>query len=284
MEVFRTVTEMRAYGAAQRAAGKKVALVPTMGCLHEGHLSLMKAAKQECDTVIASVFVNPVQFGPNEDYEAYPRQEEKDREALERAGVDAMFCPTPTDMYPSGYGTYVQVESEITKKLCGAKRPGHFRGVATVVTKLMNITGATHAFFGQKDAQQVVVIRRFVEDLNLPVTIHMVPIVREETGLARSSRNTYLSREEKASALILSQSLAKAEAAFQQGERNATALKQLVTTSLRQEPLARIDYVELYTFPALQDIETIQEEPVLLAIAVYIGKTRLIDNCILGGQ
>ena len=195
MKILRTVKEIQEYTREIKKAGKTIGLVPTMGALHEGHLTLMRAARQAADVVIASVFVNPVQFGPNEDYDAYPRQFEADCAKLETVPVDAVFHPEPSEMYPAGYSTYVNVEGDITHKLCGAKRPGHFRGVATVVTKLMNLARADKAFFGQKDAQQVVVIKRFTADLNLPVEVVMVPICREESGLARSSRNVYLSAE-----------------------------------------------------------------------------------------
>ena len=210
MKILRTVAEITEFAKAAQQAGKVIGLVPTMGALHEGHLTLMRTAREKCDVVIASVFVNPVQFGPNEDYDAYPRRFEEDCQKLESVGVDAVFHPEPKEMYPDGYGTYVNVESAFTGKLCGGQRPGHFRGVATVVTKLMNLSRAQEAFFGQKDAQQVLVIRRFVKDLNIQVNINMVPIVREESGLARSSRNAYLSPEEKTAALVLSRSLKKA--------------------------------------------------------------------------
>ncbi|WP_232518041.1 pantoate--beta-alanine ligase [Dialister hominis] len=254
---------------------------PTMGALHEGHLTLMRAAKEATDFVIASVFVNPTQFGPNEDFDAYPRRFEEDCRKLESVGVDAVFHPQAADMYPQGFCTYVNVDGDITHKLCGAQRPIHFRGVATVVTKLFNITQADEAFFGQKDAQQVVVVCRFVQDMNLPVHINMVPIVREESGLARSSRNVYLSPEEKTAALVLSRSLRLAKDAYEKGERNAAVLKALVTKEIAGEPLAAIDYVDLFSFPALEAIETVDEKS-LLALAVRIGKTRLIDNIILG--
>lgn len=282
MEILRTVQEMQAFSKKKNEEGKTIALVPTMGALHEGHLSLVKQARQQCDVVIASVFVNPVQFGPNEDYDAYPRCFEADCDKLQSAGADAVFHPEPQDMYPQGYCTYVNVDGDITHKLCGAQRPGHFSGVATVVTKLIHLARADKAFFGQKDAQQVVVVRRFIEDLNTPCEIVMVPIVREESGLARSSRNRYLSAEEKKAALVLSQSLRLAQAAYQKGNHDATALKTIVTNKLETEPLANIDYVSLYTYPALQSIERVSE-PCLLAMAVKIGKTRLIDNVILGG-
>ena len=281
MKILRTVREIQDYTKAVKAEGKAIGLVPTMGALHEGHLTLMRAAKAACDIVIASVFVNPVEFGPNEDYEAYPRQFAADCEKLEAAGVDAVFHPEPEEMYPDGYCTYVTVEGDFTHKLCGAQRPGHFRGVATVVTKLINLAKADEAFFGQKDAQQVVVIRRMVRDLNLNVHINMVPIVREPDGLARSSRNAYLSAEEKTAALVLSRSLKKAETAFEQGEKEVSRLREVVRKVLETEPMAKIDYVECYSFPELKPEETIQAAA-LLAIAVKIGRTRLIDNVILG--
>lgn len=283
MKVLRTIKEIKEYAKAQKQAGKIIGLVPTMGALHEGHLTLMRAAREKCDIVIASVFVNPVQFGPNEDYDAYPRRFEEDCKKLETVPVDAVFHPEPAEMYPDGYATYVNVEGEITHKLCGAQRPGHFRGVATVVTKLMNLSRADEAFFGQKDAQQVVVISRFVEDLNINVHINMVPIVREESGLARSSRNQYLSADEKKAALVLSRSLKAAKMLYADGENKVAELKKVVSDILAAEPMATVDYVELYSFPGLLSIEEVKG-PALLAIAVKIGKTRLIDNVILGKE
>ncbi len=283
MKVLRTIKEIKEYAKTQKQAGKIIGLVPTMGALHEGHLTLMRAAREKCDIVIASVFVNPVQFGPNEDYDAYPRRFEEDCKKLETVPVDAVFHPEPAEMYPDGYATYVNVEGEITHKLCGAQRPGHFRGVATVVTKLMNLSRADEAFFGQKDAQQVVVISRFVEDLNINVHINMVPIVREESGLARSSRNQYLSADEKKAALVLSRSLKAAKMLYADGENKVAELKKVVSDILAAEPMATVDYVELYSFPGLLSIEEVKG-PALLAIAVKIGKTRLIDNVILGKE
>ena len=283
MKVLRTIKEIKEYAKTQKQAGKIIGLVPTMGALHEGHLTLMRAAREKCDIVIASVFVNPVQFGPNEDYDAYPRRFEEDCKKLESVPVDAVFHPEPAEMYPDGYATYVNVEGEITHKLCGAQRPGHFRGVATVVTKLMNLSRADEAFFGQKDAQQVVVISRFVEDLNINVHINMVPIVREESGLARSSRNQYLSADEKKAALVLSRSLKAAKMLYADGENKVAELKKVVSDILEAEPMATVDYVELYSFPGLLSIEEVKG-PALLAIAVKIGKTRLIDNVILGKE
>lgn len=281
MKILRTVAQITEFAKAAQQAGKVIGLVPTMGALHEGHLTLMRTAKAKCDVVIASVFVNPVQFGPNEDYDAYPRRFEEDCRKLESVGVDAVFHPEPAEMYPEGYGTYVNVESAFTGKLCGGQRPGHFRGVATVVTKLMNLSRAQEAFFGQKDAQQVLVIKRFVKDLNIQVNVNMVPIVREESGLARSSRNAYLSPEEKQAALVLSRSLEKAEEAYKTGETSVDALKNIVRNEIATEPMAVIDYVELYSFDELKEISQVKGES-LLAIAVKIGKTRLIDNIIIG--
>ncbi|MGL5270377.1 MAG: pantoate--beta-alanine ligase [Selenomonadaceae bacterium] len=282
MKVLYTVAEVKEYIHDIKKAGQKIGLVPTMGALHEGHLSLMKAAKQNCDKVIASIFVNPVQFGPHEDYDAYPRQFAEDCQKLESAGVDAVFHPAVQEMYPAGYASYVTVDGDLTEKLCGARRPGHFRGVATVVTKLINITEADRAFFGQKDAQQVVVIKRFVRDLNLNVQVEMVPIVRAGNGLALSSRNAYLTEPEKVAALVLSQSLQQARDLFTGGEKRADVLKDFVIKHIEQEKQVQIDYVELYTFPELGEVKRIAE-PCLLAIAVKIGKVRLIDNTILEG-
>ncbi len=281
MRVLRTIQEIQAFSKTAKDAGKSIGLVPTMGALHEGHLTLMRRARQENDVVIASVFVNPTQFGPNEDFDAYPRRFEEDCKKLETVPVDAVFHPEPKEMYPEGYCTYVNVEGDITKKLCGAQRPGHFRGVATVVTKLMNLSRADRAYFGQKDAQQVVVVKRFVSDLNIPTEVVMVPIVREESGLARSSRNQYLSDTEKEAALVLSRSLRKGKEAFESGEKGVELLKKIVRDEIETEPTAVIDYVDIYSFPALLPIEEVKE-PALLAIAVKIGKTRLIDNMILG--
>ena len=239
MVILRTQDEIKSYSLEMKKAGKVIGLVPTMGALHEGHLTLMREAKAKTDVVIASVFVNPVQFGPNEDFDAYPRDFEGDCQKMEKAGVDAVFHPTPEEMYPDGFCTYVNVEGEFTKKLCGGQRPGHFRGVATVVTKLINLARADKAFFGQKDAQQVCVIRRFVEDLAIPVEINMVPIVREESGLARSSRNMYLSAKEKEAALVLSRSLNKAKEAFDGGITKASAVKQIIVDEINKETMWR---------------------------------------------
>ena len=279
MHLFHTIQDIRSYVRTQKALGKSIALVPTMGALHEGHLTLIRTAKSQCDIVIVSVFVNPTQFGPNEDYDAYPRTLEADCTNAEKAGAAAVFAPSPTEMYPDGFATTVNV-SGITDLLCGAQRPGHFSGVALVVTKLFNIIQPNRAFFGQKDAQQVLVIRRFTADLNIPVEIISVPIVRDENGLALSSRNQYLSAEEKTAALVLSRSLKVAQEAVRQGEIRTSVLTDLVVRTIEAEPLATIDYVHIYAYPSLDVTDTI-EPSALLALAVRIGTTRLIDNTIL---
>jgi len=280
IKVFTTTKQVQDYAAHCKKNGQTIGLVPTMGALHDGHLSLMKVAKEKSDIVIASVFVNPVQFGPNEDYDAYPRQFEADCQKLDQAGVDAVFHPAKEEMYPEGYTTYVTVDGSLTNRLCGASRPGHFRGVATVVTKLLNITQADRAFFGQKDAQQVVVISRFVRDLNMTAQIEIVPIFRSANGLALSSRNVYLSAQEKNKALVLSQSLQLAKEAYKKGEVKTSQLKNIVRAHLQTEAAATVEYVELYSFPDLNEIDEVRGKA-LLAIAVKIGTVRLIDNIIL---
>ena len=283
MKILTTPKELQSYAQSVKNAKETIALVPTMGALHAGHLSLVEAARKSADRVIVSIFVNPVQFGPNEDFAAYPRTFEADAEKLDAAGVDAVFHPAPEAMYPAGYATYVEVTGALTDKLCGARRPGHFRGVATVVLKLLLLSGAAKAYFGQKDAQQVAVLRRMAADLGVPTEIVMCPIVREASGLALSSRNTYLADEERTAALILSRSLQEAREVYETGEKRAKVLKEITASQLADEPLAKIDYVELCSFPELAEIEKI-DRPALLAVAVFIGRTRLIDNIILGEE
>ncbi len=279
MLIIESIADMRQFVRQAWAAGKTVGLVPTMGALHEGHLTLMRQACAACDVVVASIFVNPTQFGPNEDFAAYPRDLASDSEKAAAAGVAAIFHPSVAEMYPTGFSTYVRVEG-ITEKLCGRSRPGHFQGVTTVVNKLFHIVQPDKAFFGQKDAQQVLVLQRMVQDLNMDITLEVVPIVREADGLAKSSRNVYLSAEERQAALVLSRSLARAQQAVAAGECDAAVLRELVTEEIAAQPLAAIDYVELYGYPGLEDIDRLSGRA-LLALAVKIGKTRLIDNCIL---
>lgn len=279
IKVIEKIDAMRAYIKEARLAGKKIGLVPTMGALHEGHLTLMRQAKEACDVVVASIFVNPTQFGPNEDFAAYPRKFENDCRLAEKVGVDVIFHPQPSEMYRPGYSTYVNVNG-ITDKLCGQSRTGHFQGVATVVTKLFNIVQPDLAFFGQKDAQQCLVIQRMTDDLNMDLRIVMVPTVRDENGLALSSRNAYLSPEERQAALVLSQSLQLADQAVKTGERNIAALQEMVRAKIQSEPRAEIDYIAIYQYPDLLTADTLSDKA-LLALAVRFGKTRLIDNIIL---
>lgn len=260
----------------QRKHGKTIGLVPTMGYLHQGHLSLMERARQECDVVVISIFVNPTQFGEGEDFDEYPRDLERDAGLAESVGVDAIFAPPVEEMYPGGYCTYVNVE-KLTDVMCGASRPGHFRGVCTVVSKLFNIIQPHKAFFGQKDAQQAIVIKRMVKDLNIPVEVITCPIVREEDGLAMSSRNVYLNPRERKAALVLSRSLALARQMIKQGERDRRKVQEAMQNLIEQEPLAKIDYIAIREGENLAEIDDLHGK-VLIALAVRIGKTRLIDN------
>lgn len=278
MQIIETVAGVKEQVAAWKAAGLTIGLVPTMGSLHEGHESLMEAARAACDKVVVSVFVNPLQFGPDEDYDAYPRDIARDGAICEAHGVDVVFHPTPEEMYGPAFSTYVVMET-LTDALCGASRPGHFRGVCTVVTKLFNIVQPDCAFFGQKDAQQLAIIKRMVADLNMNLQVVGCPIVREEDGLAKSSRNAYLSAAERQAALVLSRAVRAGEAAVRAGERDAAAVKRQMSAIIEAEPLARIDYVEVVDGATMQPVDTLGRS-VLAALAVYIGSTRLIDNFI----
>lgn len=279
MMILKTIDEVRKQVNSWRKEGYSIALVPTMGYLHEGHKSLIEKAHSENKKVVVSVFVNPIQFGPNEDYDKYPRDIEKDSKLCESAGADLIFNPEVSEMYPEEILTTVKL-SKLTAGLCGAKRPGHFDGVCTVVSKLFNIVKPDRAYFGEKDAQQLAVIKKMVKDLNFDIEIIGCPIVREESGLAKSSRNAYLSEEEKNSALILSKSLFKAKELIQNGEKSVAKIEDFLIKNLSSEPSARIDYVEIVDFKTIENIEEIKDET-LIAIAVYIGKTRLIDNIII---
>jgi pantoate--beta-alanine ligase len=278
-EVFRDPSAMRARVEDLRRDGRRVAVVPTMGALHEGHLALVRHARARADVVILTIFVNPTQFGPNEDLSRYPRDEEGDLAKARPAGIDLAFCPAPEAMYRPGAQTFVEVR-ELQKPLCGASRPGHFAGVATVVSKLFHITKPHVAVFGEKDYQQLAIIRRMVRDLDFDVAIESVPIVREADGLALSSRNAYLSPEQRVAALSLSRGLAAAEAAFVAGERDTKALLAAARAPIEAESLARIDYVELRDADELTDIVRVERNAVL-AIAAFVGSTRLIDNRVL---
>ena len=278
MKIVHTIAEVREIVSAWRKEGLTVGLVPTMGYLHEGHQSLIKKSAEQNDRTVVSVFVNPIQFGPNEDLAAYPRDINRDMAKVEEAGGDLIFNPEPAEMYPGHFTSFIDT-TETTELLCGAVRPVHFRGVCTVVGKLFNIVCPDRAYFGQKDAQQLATVRRFVRDLNFPLEIVACPIIREKDGLAKSSRNTYLSPEERKAALILSQSLKLGKKAIEDGEKSAQKVINIITANLQTEPLARIDDVEVVDFENIQRVDTIQGET-LVAIAVYIGKTRLIDNFI----
>jgi pantoate--beta-alanine ligase len=264
--------------------GKSIGLVTTMGALHEGHASLIKAARKENDFVIVTVFVNPTQFGPTEDYAAYPRTLEKDCKTAEAAGADLLFAPSPEEMYPHKDMTWVEVTGPITKVLCGRTRPIHFRGVATVCAKFFNLTECDRAYYGLKDAQQTQVLQRMVEDLFMNVELRLMPIVREADGLAKSSRNVYLSKEERTAALVLSRSLKHAKEAYEKGERSKSKLIEMVTNEIKSEPMSNIDYVEMYGMPGLPEVGETITGSVLLAVAVKFGTTRLIDNVILGAK
>ena len=281
MILCQNVAELKNLVANFKQDGKSIGLVPTMGALHEGHASLIKAAHAENDITIVSVFVNPTQFGPNEDYAAYPRTLEKDCTVAENAGADVVFAPKKEDLYPNKDMTWVEVTGDITKVLCGRTRPIHFRGVTTVITKLFNLTMPNRAYFGLKDAQQTQVLQRMVDDLFFNVNLRIMPIVREADGLAKSSRNVYLSPEERKAALILSKSLKHAEDLFLQGERNSAKIVDAVTQMIKSEPLSDIDYVEMYKLPGLLPVDEVISGKVLLALAVKFGTTRLIDNVIL---
>ena len=281
MKLVKTVAELQQIVKETKKAGKCIGLVPTMGALHEGHASLIKAAHAENDFTIVSDFVNPTQFGPTEDLDAYPRTLEHDCKLAEEMGADVLFAPSPKEMYPSRDMTWVEVTGDITKVLCGRTRPIHFRGVATVVSKLFNLAQPDKAYFGQKDAQQAQVLKRMVKDLFFPLEIRVMPIVREADGLAKSSRNVYLNKAERSAAVILSKALAKAKAAFEAGERDSAKLIALVTEMIQTEPLSNIDYVEMYQLPDLTPAEKTVTTDHLLAVAVKFGTTRLIDNVVL---
>jgi pantoate--beta-alanine ligase len=264
----------------RREQDRTVGLVATMGALHEGHLSLVREARRMCDVVVVSVFVNPTQFGPGEDFEHYPRDLTKDTALLTDYNVDYIFAPTIEEIYPKGFATYVNVEG-LSEQLEGASRPGHFRGVATVVTILLNTVRPDFAFFGQKDAQQALVIKRLVKDLAFDTEIVILPIVREDTGLAISSRNLYLNAEEQASAAVIHRALVQAKNTYKEGERSAHRIADVIRSTIETEPRARLDYAIVADAETLEPVDRIDERPTLIAVAAYIGKTRLIDNTIL---
>jgi pantoate--beta-alanine ligase len=279
MRICDTIEDMRAACRAARRGGKRLGFVPTMGALHEGHLSLVRAARASCDAVAASIFVNPMQFGPNEDLAKYPRSFERDRELLEKESVELLFAPSVEEMYPAGAVTWVTVEG-LSSKLDGRSRPGHFRGVTTVVAKLFHIVEPDAAFFGQKDAAQVAIVRRMVRDLNLPVEIVACPIVREPDGLAMSSRNAYLDPQQRKQALVLHRGLLQVKKSWEEGEREAGKLLTVGRDELAAEKSVRLDYLEIVDSDSLDPVEN-TAGGALVAVAAFVGMTRLIDNILL---
>jgi pantoate--beta-alanine ligase len=284
MEIINRIPRMMSIARQLRGEGKRMGFVPTMGSLHEGHLSLMGRARDMCDSVVASVFVNPAQFGPSEDFDKYPRDLARDAELAFTRGVDFIFAPSADDMYPERFSTYVTVEG-LGEKLEGASRPGHFRGVTTVVNKLFNIVHPNFAFFGRKDAQQVIVIKRMVRELSMDIEIVVGPTVREEDGLALSSRNIYLSTDERKAAIALRKALERARTLYNGGDRDSARIVSSMRSLIESEPLARIDYIAVTDTDRLDPVETIsQTKPTLISLAAFFGKTRLIDNIVLNGE
>ncbi|MEO0004802.1 MAG: pantoate--beta-alanine ligase [candidate division WOR-3 bacterium] len=278
MRVVKTVKTMQRVAEQLRSEGR-VGFVPTMGALHQGHLKLMEVAREKCDRLVVSIFVNPIQFGPKEDYRFYPRDLQRDLRLVKQVGADVVFYPDVKEMYPKGYATYVEVEG-LTRYLCGRSRPGHFRGVTTVVAKLFNIVKPHLAVFGQKDAQQAFVIKRMVKDLNYDIEVLVVPTVREKDGLAMSSRNVYLNSKEREEAPVLYRALKLAEGLIRNGERDAKRVKGAMRSLIREESEGRIDYIEIVDTNRLEPVKKLKGE-VLIALAVYFGKARLIDNIIV---
>ncbi|MBU0895430.1 MAG: pantoate--beta-alanine ligase [Candidatus Omnitrophica bacterium] len=279
MKLINSISRMATLVKILRKEGKTIGFVPTMGYLHVGHMSLVKAAKKHTDVVVLSIFVNPLQFGPKEDFKKYPRDIKRDEALAGDAGVDIMFCPSVSEIYPEGYATYVNVEN-FTDKLCGISRPEHFKGVATVVAKLFNIVKPDVAYFGQKDVQQAIVIKKMARDLNMDIEIKAMPIIRESDGLAMSSRNIYLSEAERREALVLNRSLEKASALTAAGERDSGIIIKAMKELISQKPMVKIDYVSIVDTKDLKDIPVISGEA-LVAIAAIVGSTRLIDNVIV---
>ncbi|MDW7674152.1 MAG: pantoate--beta-alanine ligase [Bacillota bacterium] len=280
MKIINTIAEMKEIVKEAKKLGQRIGLVPTMGFLHQGHLNLMERARENCELLVTTIFVNPLQFGAGEDYDDYPRDLTRDAELARGVGVDIIFAPSVKEMYPQGYYTFVNTDT-ITEVMCGASRPGHFKGVTTVVNKLFNITQPDEAYFGQKDAQQVIVIEKMVTDLNMPINIVRVPIVREEDGLAMSSRNVYLSSEEREQAVILYQSLCKARELIAGGLTMKDKLYHAIKENIEEASLAKIDYIEIRDAQSLMPQEEKLTGKVLIALAVRFGKTRLIDNIIV---
>lgn len=282
MEIVKKIPRMQSLSQAVREEGKTISFVPTMGCFHQGHLSLIRQARKDSDVLIVSIFVNPIQFGAGEDYKRYPRDLERDKKLAEKEGVDILFAPSPQEIYPQGYHTFVEVEG-LSESLCGHSRPGHFRGVATVVTKLFNIVSPHIAYFGQKDAQQTLLIKRMVNDLNMFIEVKVLPIVREKDGLALSSRNEYLNPEERQAAPVLYKSLQEAQRGLDSGERDSRKIIQRMEEMIKRIKPAKIDYISIVDGETLESRERI-EGKILITLAVWIGKTRLIDNLLFEAE
>ncbi len=279
-KVVESIASLREYLRDERSKSLSIGFVPTMGWFHDGHLSLMRMAREECDVVVVSIFVNPIQFGPQEDLDEYPRDLERDRRLAEDASVDYIFSPDVSEIYGEGFTTYVEVEGELTDRLCGAARPGHFKGVTTVCAKLFNIVKPDYAYFGQKDFQQALIVKQMVEDLNMPLEIVICPIVRESDGLAMSSRNAYLKPEERKAAVVLKKVLDEAKQMIEYGETDTNTLKKRIKKMVARQPLADLEYVSVCDRINLKDTEKIDKD-IVIAIAVQIGKARLIDNIIV---
>ena len=279
MKIIKTIRGMKQFSEEQKKNGKIIGFVPTMGFLHEGHLSLMRAAEKDCDIVIVSIYVNPTQFAPTEDLDKYPRDFERDKKLCEEVGVDVIFYPSNEEMYPDGYSTFVKTE-KLSEKLCGVSRPTHFRGITTIVLKLFTIVRPHKSYFGLKDCQQFIIVKKMIHDLNLDIEIVGCPTVREEDGLAMSSRNTYLNPEERKQATVLSRSLKHAKNLFLDGETDAEKLKKQISDMINKTS-GKIDYVEIVNPNSLESVKTVSKGDVI-ALAVFYGKTRLIDNVVLG--
>lgn len=279
MEIIKDIDTMRKV-LKNLKGSKAIGFVPTMGCLHEGHKSLISRAKKDNEIVIVSIFVNPTQFALGEDYENYPRNIERDSDICREAGVDYIFNPNPEDMYPNGFSTYMIPGENMTNIMCGISRPTHFRGVCTVLTKLFNIIAPDRAYFGEKDIQQLAIVKRMVKDMNFDINIESCPIVRENNGLAKSSRNRYLNDEEREAATILKKSIDKARDMISSGEKDSKKIENLIVETIEKEALAQIDYIEILDFDTFERVKLI-ENNIIIGLAVYIGKTRLIDNMVL---
>ncbi|MFH1836836.1 MAG: pantoate--beta-alanine ligase [Candidatus Omnitrophota bacterium] len=283
MEIIRNIDHMRTFSLNAKRKGKTIGFVPTMGYLHEGHLSLVRAAREECDVVCVSIFVNPIQFGKNEDLDKYPRDTERDKDLLEKEDINVLFIPGEKDMYPENFCTYVETTGRISQIMCAASRPGHFKGVTTVVAKLFNMIAPDRSYFGQKDIQQAAIIKKMTEDLQFAVEIKILPTVRENDGLAMSSRNVYLSPEERQQALSIYEGLKKAEEKIMRGEVSPNVIKNVIKAVLEKNKDMKTDYVEIVSAEDLSPVDTIKGKT-LIAVAAFVGKTRLIDNIIVNGK